>query len=336
MESKDLTIQSYEKKIANTLREEKYEIPSFQKYSKFIESISAPDDDIKSIAYKHYKKKIYTLRDSYITEFDEILLPIISEKGLNFEFPEGTLGPCIYKYDTEVGRIIDLLLLIGRITNEPYYDSNLLSTSWGISLDGINNIPFMLALGCSKMIVLDEHFNMDLHFFAALGGMPDIRPLSKVGNIELPPNTFNINLQVLLGTQFKQIAIILLKQSLDAVENFAHLFTNIGLVVDTKSAVHRDFSGIKWIKNSSEYSLFKQKSFLHFCKAMKLNGLIVDKSVSPMQTQKIQSLSNRTIDLNVGFEVNKIGTIQYSVIQKKEDIPITYDSFNEVIVKTKN
>ena len=190
MESKDLAIQSYEKKIANTLREEKYELPSFQKYSKLIENISAPDDDIKSIAYKHYKKRIYSLRESYIQEFDEILLPIISEKGLNFEFPEGTLGPCIYKYDTEVGRIIDLLLLIGRITNEDYYDANLLSSSWGISLDGINNIPFMLALGCGRMIVLDEHFDMDLHFFAALGGMPDIRPLTKVGNMELPPNTF--------------------------------------------------------------------------------------------------------------------------------------------------
>ncbi len=331
---KDLALQSYEKKIATTLREERYEIPSLQKNKPFLDNLRISGNTMAAIGFKFYKEQITKLHDAYINDFNDIIMPLIFEKGLNFEHPEERLGPCIEKYDLKISKIIEKLQIIGRITFESFYDSDLIASNWSLCLDGVENVPFMIALGSKRIIVLDENFNMDLFLFASLGAMPDIRPMQKAGNIDLPENTFSINLQIMMDNEFKQISLLLLKQKLENIQDFLAFMANISLVVDTKAYIDNDFSGLKWIKNSLEYSLFKRKEFLQVVKALKPGGLIIDKSISPMQVQKIQSVMKVNANLNIGYDIHKLGILQYSVVQKKEQInALAYDSFEGVICK---
>ena len=137
----------------------------------------------------------------------------------------------------------------------------------------------------------------------------------------------------MLGAEFKKVSILLLKQKLENLEKFFSFMVNIGIVVDTKSNLDEDFSGLKWIKNSIKYSVFKQKDFLNIAKVLKVGGLIIDKSVSPMQTQKIQSLNSSNLNFNVGFDIYKLGTLQYSIVQKVENAPIAFDTFESTICR---
>lgn len=333
MSDKDLAIQSYEKKIVNTLREEKYELTSLKRNKDFLDGLSIIPDSRISIANKFYKEQIKKINEAYINEFNELILPLVLEKGMSFEPPEDQINECFSKYDLKVSRIIEKIQIFNKLQNEPFYDTKLISESWGICLDGIENFPFMLALGVDKMIVLDEKFDMNLYFFAALGAMPHISPIQKVGNIRLPEQSYSIDLQLMVGTDFKKISILLLKQQLSNLAMFFSIMNNVALILDTKSDIEEDFSGLKWIKNSIQYSLFKRKEFLTLAKLIKENGLILDKSVSPMQVQKIQALMNSGLNLNIGFEINKLGTIQYSIVQKKENIDIVFDSLENVICR---
>ncbi len=330
----NLTIQSYEKKIITTLREEKYQLNSLNRNKDFLEHIDISGNNSISLGNKFYNSQITKTIEEYANAFSDIVMPLVLEKGLSFETPEEDLRECMDKYDYKILKIIEKIQIINKIQQEPFFDKNLISDNWGLCLDGIDNLPFMLALGVNRMIILDETFNMNLHFFASLGAMPDIKPISKAGNIDMPPESYNIVLQIMLGTEFKKVSILLIKQKMQKVESFFSFMVNIGLIVDTKSIIEDDFSGLKWIKNSLKYSLFKKKDFLNIAKTMKVGGIIIDKSVSPMQTQKIQSLNmNNNINLNIGFEINKLGTLQYSIIQKKDNIDIVYDSFEDLICK---
>jgi hypothetical protein len=332
-ENKDLAIQSYEKKIVNTLREEKYELQSWNKNKNFINSLDTLPISIVNISNKFYKDKLIKLYDSYCHDFSEIILPIIAEKGLTFDVPEDEVRSIMDKYEIKINKIIEKIQISNKIQSENFYDKNLISSSWGLCLDGIDNVPFIMSLGSNRIIVLDENFNLDITFFAMMGAIPDIKPIYSVGNIELPPNTFRINLQLMVGTEFKQVSLIILKQKFENIEKFLSMLNNIGLVVDTKINLEEDFSGLKWIKNSLQYSLFKNKNFLNIAKAVKIGGIVIDKSVSPMQVQKIQSVMKTSANLNIGFEINKLGTIQYSILTKKESLPLAYDAFDRVICK---
>jgi len=332
-EYKDLTVQSYEKKIVNSLREEKYQLQSWIKNKEFINSLDVSYNSLVGISNKFYKDRLFKLYDSYCNEFSDIILPIIAQKGLTFDVPEDQVRTLMDKYEIKLSKIIEKLLILNKIQSENFYDRNLISSSWSICIDGIENVPFIISLGASKIIVLDENFNLDITFFALMGAMPDIQPITSVGNIELPPNTFRINLQLMVGTEFKKLSLIILKQKLENIEKFLSMLSNIGLVIDTKIHLEEDFSGLKWIKNSLQYSLFKNKHFLNIAKAIKIGGLVIDKSVSPMQVQKIQTVMKTSANLNIGFDINKIGTIQYSILLKKEVLPLAYDPFDRVICK---
>ncbi|GIW21112.1 MAG: hypothetical protein KatS3mg068_0119 [Candidatus Sericytochromatia bacterium] len=334
--NKDLTIQSYEKKIVNTLREEKYELQSWSKNKEFLNSLDIQPTSLINISNKFYRDRIIKLYDSYCNEFSEIILPIIAEKGLTFDVPEEQVRTCMEKYDIKISKILEKIQISNKLQSENFYDKNLISSSWGICLDGIENVPFIISLGSNKVIVLDNTFNLDITFFALIGAIPDIQPITHVGNIELPPNTYRINLQLMVGTEFKQVSLIVLKQKLENIENFLSMISNIGLVVDTKISLEEDLSGLKWIKNSLQYSLFKNKNFLNIAKAIKIGGIVIDKSVSPMQVQKIQTVMKISANLNIGFEINKLGTIQYSILVKKENVPLAYDAFDRVICKIPN
>lgn len=330
----NLTIQSYEKKIINTLREEKYSLNSLKRNKDFLDHVVVMPTSSINLANKFYKDQINKTIENYNNAFSDIVMPLVLEKGLSFEAPEDELTECMNTYDYKVLKIIEKIQIINKIHDEPFFDKNLVNESWGLSLDGIDDLPFMIALGCNRMIVLDENFNLNLHFFASLGAMPDIRPISKAGNVDMPPDSYNIVLQIMLGTEFKQVSILLIKQKMQNLEKFFSFMVNIGLVVDTKSNIEDDFSGLKWIKNSLKHSLFKKKDFLNIAKTMKVGGIVIDKSVSPMQTQKIQSLNmNNNVNLNIGFEINKLGTLQYSIVKKTDNINIVYDSFEDLICK---
>ncbi|MFN8575511.1 MAG: hypothetical protein U0354_01515 [Candidatus Sericytochromatia bacterium] len=330
----NLTIQSYEKKIITTLRDEKYSLNSLKRNKDFLDHVVVIPTSSINLANKFYKDQINKTIENYNNSFSDILMPLVLEKGLSFEAPEDELTECMNIYDYKVLKIIEKIQIINKIHDEPFFDKNLVHESWGLSLDGIDDLPFMIALGCNRMIVLDENFNLNLHFFASLGAMPDIRPISKAGNVDMPPDSYNIVLQIMLGTEFKQVSILLIKQKMQNLDKFFSFMVNIGLVVDTKSNIEDDFSGLKWIKNSLKHSLFKKKDFLNIAKTMKVGGIVIDKSVSPMQTQKIQSLNmNNNVNLNIGFEINKLGTLQYSIVKKTDNINIVYDSFEDLICK---
>jgi hypothetical protein len=332
--NKDLALQSYEKKIVNTLREEKFELPAILKNKGLLDNLSITGNSMTVIANKFYKEQINKLHDAYIHDFNEIFMPLVLEKGLAFDIPEEELKICIDKYEAKINAFIEKIQIQGRITREPFFDAEAIKNNWSLCLDGVHTIPFLIALGSTRMIVLDESFNLDLHLFASLGGMPDIRPISKAGNINLPPDTFSINLQIMMNNEFKQVSIILLKQKLEKIETFLGFMENIVLIVDTKSQIDEDFTGLKWIKNSLQYSLFKKKEFLPLARLLKVGGLVIDKSVSPMQVQKISAIMKSSANLNIGYEINKLGTLQYSIMQKTEQIEaLTYDSFNGVICK---
>lgn len=330
----NLTVQSYEKKIITTLREEKYQLNSIKRNKDFLEYMNISNQDMITLANKFYKEQIDRKLEEYNDAFNEILMPLVLEKGLSFEPPEEELNECMNKYDYLILKIIEKIQIINKIHNEAFFEKNIVSDNWGLCLDGVSNLPFMMALGVNRMIILDENFDMNLHFFASLGAMPDIRPISKAGNIDMPPESFNIVLQVMVGHEFKKISILLIKEKIQKLEKFFSFMVNIGLVLDTKNSVDADFSGLKWIKNSSKYSLFKNKDFLNIAKTMKLGGIVIDKSVSPMQTQKIQTLNvNANLNLNIGFDIYKLGTLQYSIIKKSDNVNIVYDSFEDTICK---
>ncbi|MBC7475149.1 MAG: hypothetical protein H7263_12720 [Candidatus Sericytochromatia bacterium] len=333
MSNKDLATQSYEKKIVTALREEKYNLPSLKKNNEFLDSLSIIPNSRNNIANKFYKDNITKATNLYIDSFNELILPLVAEKGTAFEVPEEQLNELMNLYDIKVSRIVEKLQLINRVQDEMFYDLPLISATWGLCIDGMENFPLMMALGSNKIIVLDEDFNMDLHFFASLGAMPDIRPTTKAGNIDLPPNSYNIDLQMMVGNDFKKISILLLKHKLEKLDSFFSFMVNIGLIVDTKSSIKEDFSGLKWIKNSLQYSLFKNKSFLNLTKIMKVGGLIIDKSVSPMQVQKIQSMMKSNVNLDIGFEINKLGILQYSVIQKTDNLNLIFDPMEDMVCR---
>lgn len=330
---KDLAIQSYEKKIVTTLREEKYELNSLKRNKEFLDHLDATGQTAVSLATKFYKDQINKILESYNQEFSEIVLPLVLEKGITFDPPEEQLAECQHKFDFKISKAIEKIQIANKIYQEPFFDAATISENWGLCLDGIENLPLMLSLGVNRIIILDEKFNMDLHFFASLGAMPDIRPIAKAGNIDMPPDSYSINLQIMLGAEFKKVSILLLKQKLENLEKFFSFMVNIGIVVDTKSNIDEDFSGLKWIKNSIKYSVFKQKDFLNIAKVLKVGGLIIDKSVSPMQTQKIQSLNASNLNFNVGFDIYKLGTLQYSIVQKVENAPIAFDTFESTICR---
>lgn len=332
-EQKDLAVQSYEKKIVTTLRQEKYELNSLKRNKEFLEHLNLTGHNAISLANKFYKEQINKIIESYNEAFSNILLPLVLEKGLSFEAPEEDLRECLDKYDYKILKVIEKIQIANKVQQEAFFDQALISENWGLCLDGIENLPFMLALGVNRIIILDEKFNMDLYFFASLGAMPDIKPITKAGNIDMPPDSYSINLQIMLGTEFKKVSILLLKQKFEQLEKFFSFMVNIGLIVDTKSNIDDDFSGLKWIKNSIKYSVFKKKDFLNIAKVMKVGGLVIDKSVSPMQTQKIQSLTSSSLNLNIGFEINKLGTLQYSIVQKTENSPIAFDVFENTICR---
>lgn len=330
----NLAVQSYEKKIITTLREEKYELNSIKRNKDFLEFMNVSNQDMITLANKFYKEQVDKKLEEYYNAFNDILMPLVLEKGLSFEPPEEELNECVNKYDYMVLKIIEKIQIINKIHHEPFFEQDLISNNWGLCIDGISDLPFMMALGVNRMIILDENFDMNLHFFASLGAMPDIKPISKAGNIDMPPETYNIILQVMVGHEFKKVSILLIKQKMKNLEKFFSFMVNIGLVLDTKTSIDSDFSGLKWIKNSLKHSLFKNKDFLNIAKTMKIGGIVIDKSVSPMQTQKIHTLNmNANLNLNIGFDIHKLGTLQYSIIKKSENINIVYDSFENTICK---
>ncbi len=332
--NKDLALQSYEKKIVTTLREEKFELPALKKYKGLLEHLSDSGNSMNVIANKFYKEQINKAHDAYINDFNELIMPLVLEKGLAFDMPEADVQAIIDKYEAKIYPFIEKIQIQGRINLEPFFDDETIKKDWSLVLDGVNSVPFLIALGSTKMIVLDEAFNLDLHLFASLGAMPDIRPITKAGNINLPPDTFSINLQIMMNNEFKQVSIILLKQKLENIDSFIGLMENIVLIVDTKGNVNEDFTGLKWIKNSLQYSLFKKKEFLPLAKLLKVGGLVIDKSVSPMQAQNISALMKTNANLNIGYAIHKLGTLQYSILQKTEDIEsLTFDTFHNVICK---
>ncbi len=332
-EQKDLAVQSYEKKIVTTLREEKYELNSLKRNKDFLDHLDISGQNAISLANKFYKEQINKVLESYKQAFNDIVAPLVFEKGVTFDPPEEELKECFDKYDFNLNRVIEKIQICNKIHQEPFFDIVTVADNWGLCLDGIENFPLMLALGVNRIIILDEKFDLNLHFFAALGAMPDIKPISKAGNIDMPPDSYSINLQIMLGTTFKKVSILLLKQKLENLEEFFSFMVNIGLVVDTKYNIDEDFSGLKWVRNSLKHSLFKNKYFLNIAKVMKVGGLIIDKSVSPMQVQKIQTLNSSNLNFNVGFDIYKVGTLQYSIIQKKENSPIAFDTFENTICR---
>jgi hypothetical protein len=331
--NKDLALQSYEKKIVTTLREEKYELPSLQKNKALLDHLAITGNSMTIIANKYYKEQINRLHESYINDFNALFMPLVLDKGLAFDIPEAELQEIIDKYEAKINPFIEKIQIQGRIAREPFFDAEAIKNNWSIGLDGVHTIPFLIALGSTRIIVLDESFNLDLHLFASLGGMPDIRPITNAGDITLPPETYSINLQILMNNEFKQVSIILFKQKLENIDSFLGFMENIVLIVDTKGNIDEDFTGLKWIKNSLQYSLFKKKAFIPLAKILKVGGLIIDKSVSPMQAQKISAMMKSAANLNIGYEINKLGTLQYSILQKKENEPLTFDAFNGVICR---
>ena len=331
-QNKDLTEQSYEKKVVKTLREEKFELESIKKNLDFIKNLSLMGDEV-AWANKFYTTEIDKIHESYKNEFEKIILPLVIEKGLSFEIPEEDVAEVKNKYEQKIAKVIELLQIIAKIKNEPFYNLSSLSTLWTVCFNRVNHIPFLIGLGAQKIMIFDPTFNMNLHFFAALGAMPDIKPLPKVGNIEMPADTYLVNLQVMIGSTFKQASIILIKHLPEDMTNLQMFMNNVFMVVDTKLDLEDDFSGLKWVKNSFQHSLFKKKYFLEVAKALKLGGIIIDKAVSPMQVQKIQTLVKSNLNLNIGFELFKIGTTQYSFIQKKENVNIVFDAFESIICK---
>ena len=332
-EQKDLAIQSYEKKIVATLREEKYELNSLKKNKDFLDHLDMSGQNAISLANRFYKEDITKTIEKYKHAFSEIILPLVLEKGVTFEPPEDDLKECFDSFDFKVNKIIEKIQLANKIHQEEFFDVVTIADNWGLCLDGIENLPLMLAFGVNRIIILDEKFDLNLHFFASLGAMPDIKPISKAGNIDMPPDSYSINLQIMLGSTFKKVSILLLKQKLENLEKFFSFMVNIGLVVDTKSNVDDDFSGLRWVRNSLKYSLFKNKDFLNIAKLMKVGGMIIDKSVSPMQVQKIQTLNSSNLNFNVGFDIYKLGTLQYSIIQKTENVPVVFDSFENTMCR---
>lgn len=330
---KDLAVQSYEKKIVTSLREEKYPIPSFVRNKDFLDNLSISGRNVLEISNKFYRDKINKLHENYINDFNAIVIPIIAEKGITSELPEEEIYACLSKYEARITRFIEILQLASKITQESFYDQSLIGESWSLCLNSLDYLPFMLSLGSKKIIILDENFKMDLMFFAALGAMPDVRPIAKAGNIAVPPETYSITLQMMVNNQFQQISIILFKQRFESISRIIPLMSNIGLVVDVKADLDQDFSGLRWVKNSFQYSLFKKKEFLELSRNVKMGGLIIDKSVSPMQVQKIPTLVRSPVNLNIGFEIQKIGTLQYSILQKKDAPPLTYDPMEELICR---
>lgn len=331
-ENKDLSVQSYERKIVNTLRVEKYPLDSINKNQDFLNSFQGINDEI-SWAAKFYKERINKLNESYAKDFEGLVLPSVFEKGMAFDPPEEMIFLLKNKYEKKVTSYIEFLQIISKIRNEAFYNQQLINSGWTVCFNSIDHIPFILGLGSSKVIIFDPNFNMDLHFFVSLGAMPDMRPLPQVGSIMMPPDTYLINLQIMIGTSFKQASIILMKQKAEDIQNIKTFMNNISMIVDTKFNIDDDFSGLKWVKNSFQYSLFKKKDFLDIAKSLQVGGFIIDKSVSPMQVQKIQTLVKSNVNLNIGFELFKLGTTQYSFMQKKENVNIVYDSFEELICK---
>lgn len=331
-QSKDLTEQSYEKKIVNTLREEKFKLDSIKKNLDFIKNLSLMGDEV-SWANKFYIAEIDKTHELYKHDFERLILPMVIEKGMGFEIPEENIAELKNKYEQKVTRLIELIQIMAKIKMEPFYSQSSLSTLWTVCFNRVNHIPFLIGLGAQKIMIFDPSFNMNLHFFASLGAMPDIRPLPSVGNIQMPPDTYLVNLQVMIGSTFKQASIILIKHLPENMTNLQMFMNNVFMVVDTKLDIDDDFSGLKWVKNSFQHSLFKKKYFLEVAKSLKLGGLIIDKAVSPMQVQKIQTLVKSSLNLNIGFELYKIGTTQYSFIQKRENVNIVFDSFESIICK---
>ncbi|MEK7433991.1 MAG: hypothetical protein AABZ74_12715 [Cyanobacteriota bacterium] len=331
-EDKDLSVQSYEKKIVNTLRAEKYPIEIINKNSDFLNSFQGVTDEI-SWAAKFYKEKINKLAEAYAKDFEALVLPSVFEKGMGFEPPEEMINTLKSRYEKKISGFIEFLQISTKIRTENFYHQPTISTGWTVCFNKVDHIPFLLSLGSSKIIIFDPTFTTDLHFFVSLGAMPDIRPLTQVGNIQMPPETYLINLQVMIGAGFKQASVIVMKQRAEDIQNIKTFMNNIVMIVDTKFENEDDFSGLKWVKNSFQYGLFKKKDFLDIAKSLQIGGVIIDKSVSPMQVQKIQSLIKSNVNLNIGFELFKMGTMQYSFIQKKENVNIVYDAFESLICK---
>jgi len=331
---KDLVVQTYEVKLANTLRVEKYDLQSLKRNQQFLDALekNSLKGGVISLAYKFYNDQIQDFYEEYIEKFNELILPLIFERGLNFSIPEEEIRDLIETYDRKINKQIEKIQVLGRIKNDKSFNRDLIYSTWSVALDGVQSIPFLLALDSRKIIVTDEKFNMDMSFFASLGAIPDIRQISRAGNITFPPNTFSINLQIMLNNEFRQVSILLLKQKPSNLGDFIRIMTNVSLVVDTKSYLDTDFSGIKWIKNSLRHSLFKKKYFLPLASVIRTGGMIIDKAVSPMQIKNIQSMRSN-VNLDIGYEINKIGTIQYSVITKTANYPLVYDEFDKIICR---
>lgn len=330
---KEIATQSYEKKIAMTLLTEKYQIPTYVKNKTFIDNLDLVPTDLINVANKFYKEKITKTFEDYVKKFDELVVPLISEKGLNTDLPEEEIQKLITIYDIKINRFIEVITLYSKIKNESFYDKELIEDGWSLCLNGMEYLPFMLSLGTKKIIILDENFSMNLMAFAEMGAMPDIKPINKVGNIAVPPETYSVNLQFMVGTSFKQVLLVLFKQKFESVCKLLPMMSNISMISDIKSDIDEDFSGLKWVKNSYQYSIFKKREFLELIRNLRIGSLVIDKSVSPMQVQKIPTLVRGSANLNIGFDIHKIGTLQVSILQKKDNVPILYDIYDSVICK---
>ncbi|MFN4150683.1 MAG: hypothetical protein ACK4IX_07045 [Candidatus Sericytochromatia bacterium] len=330
---KEIATQSYEKKIARTLLSEKFQLPIYVKNKSFIDSLDLMPVELVQIANKFYKDRISKVYEEFVNKFDELVVPLISEKGINTELPEEEIQKLIALYDIKINRFIEIITLYSKIKDESFYHKDLIEQGWSLCLNGMAYLPLMMAMGSKRIIVLDESFSMNLMSFAEMGAMPDIKPITKVGNIAVPPETYSVNLQFMVGNSFKQVLLVLFKQKFESISKLIPMMSNISMVGDFKSEIEEDFSGLKWVKNSYQYSLFKRKDFLELFRNLNIGSLVIDKAVSPMQVQKIPTLVKGNANLNIGFDIHKIGTLQYSILQKKDNTPIMYDIYDSVICR---